>query len=121
MITEIFTWWNRQTLGTRIWSYFNGYFEGEDNHGNRYFSNKDGTRRWVIYKDQVEATTVTPEWNNWLRFTSIKKPVDGEKYDWQIDHKQNLTGTENAFSPQTHSNIRDRKKKVDYDRWFPKN
>ena len=74
MIMEIFTWWNKQTIGTRVWSYFNGIAVGKDEYGNRYFSNKKDTKRWVIYGGQVEATTVNPEWNNWLRFTSIEKP-----------------------------------------------
>ena len=43
MIKEIFTWWNKQTLGTRIWSYLNGVEVGRDVAGNRYFSNKDDT------------------------------------------------------------------------------
>ena len=117
---EIFTWWNRQTLGTRVWSYFNGVSVGEDENGNKYFSNKNDTKRWVIYGDEVEATNVNPEWNNWLRFTSIETPENIEKYSWQIDHKQNQTGTLNSYSPQTVFNKGDYKKKKDYDKWSPK-
>ena len=116
---EIFTWWNKQTLGTRVWSYFNGLLAGEDKYGNKYFNNKKDTKRWVIYGDQVEATSVNPEWNNWLRFTSIKKPENIERYSWQIDHKQNQTGTTNAFSPENNYNKIDQKKKVDYGKWSP--
>mgnify|MGYP001391141668 CR=1 FL=1 len=120
MITEIFTWWNRQTLGTRVWSYLNGFQVGEDLNGNKYFSNKSDTKRWVIYGEQVEATNVSPEWNNWLRFTSIEKPKNIKRYDWQKDHIQNQTGTSNAYSPQNSFDNKDHEKKIDYDRWSPK-
>ena len=119
MIMEIFTWWNRQTLGTRVWSYFNGVLVGEDNCGNKYFSNKDDSKRWVIYRDEVEATTVNSEWNNWLRFTSAEKPGNVAQYDWQIEHKQNQTGTPNSYSPQTIFDKTKHKKKIDYDKWSP--
>ena len=119
MIMEIFTWWNKQTLGTRVWSYFNGVLVGEDNYGNKYFSNKEDSKRWVIYKDEVEATTVNPEWNNWLRFTSTEKPGNVAQYDWQIEHKQNQTGTSNSYSPQTIFDKTNLKKKIDYDKWSP--
>ena len=49
MLREIFTWWNGQTIGTRIWSYFNGVLVGTDDQGNKYYKNKKDTKRWVIY------------------------------------------------------------------------
>ena len=120
MIMEIFTWWNKQTIGTRIWSYFNGVSVGKDEFGNRYFSNKKDTKRWVIYGGQVEATTVNPEWNNWLRFTSIKKPENIKSHDWQLEHKPNQSGTAKAYSPQSIFNNSADKKKNDYEKWSPK-
>ena len=120
MIMEIFTWWNKQTIGTRIWSYFNGIVVGEDEHGNRYFSNKKDTKRWVIYGGDVEATAVNPQWNNWLRFTSIQKPEQVKTHDWQLEHKSNQTGTSEAYSPQSIFNNSEEKKKNDYEKWSPK-
>ena len=121
MIREIFTWWNRQTIGTRIWSFFNGNVVGEDEYGNRYFSNKEDTKRWVIYGGQVEATTVNPEWNNWLRFTSANKPENSSYYNWQIKHAPNQSGTSKAYFPQLSIfNKNDDNKKVDYEKWSPK-
>ena len=38
-LKEIFTWWNRQTLGTRIYTLFLGKFAGEDAFGNADMNN----------------------------------------------------------------------------------
>ena len=37
---EIFTWWNGQTLGTRLQTIFFGKLVGEDELGNKYYQNK---------------------------------------------------------------------------------
>ena len=58
MLREIFTWWNGQTIGTRIWSYFNGVLVGTDDQGNKYYKNKKDTKRWVIYNSIIESTLV---------------------------------------------------------------
>ena len=39
---ELFTWWNRQTLGTRIQTALFGKLVGEDEFGNKYYQNKSG-------------------------------------------------------------------------------
>ena len=70
MLREIFTWWNGQTLGTRLWTYFSGISAGVDSQGNKYFHNKKDTKRWVIYANEVESTYINPEWNNCLLYTS---------------------------------------------------
>ncbi len=122
MFREIFTWWNRQTLGTRIWSYFNGIQVGTDDQGNRYFKNRKDTKRWVVYGGIVESTYVSPEWNNWLRFTSLKEPNQTKKYAWQKSHIPNLTGTKDAYNPEiTKNNNKQSSKNADYKRWSPKN
>ena len=64
---QIFTWWNRQTLGTFIYTLFSGKFVGEDEFGNKYYTNKKG-KRWVIYKNEVEASKIPPEWHLWIHF-----------------------------------------------------
>ena len=51
----IFTWWNRQTFGTFIYTLFSGKYQGSDEFGNKYYSNKKG-KRWVIYKGSVESS-----------------------------------------------------------------
>ena len=68
---EIFTWWNRQTLGTRIKTFFSGKLIGEDEYGNKYYQNKKGIR-WIIYKEQVEASNIPSEWYSWMHYTKNK-------------------------------------------------
>ena len=68
---EIFTWWNKQTLGTRIQTIFFGKLVGEDHFGNRYYENKSG-KRWVIYNGEVEASNIPNEWYSWIHYTSNK-------------------------------------------------
>ena len=120
MFKEIFTWWNGQTIGTRIWSYFNGIKVGTDNLGNKYYKNKNDTKRWVIYGDYVESTNVNAEWNNWLRFTSLNEPSEIKKYDWQKKHSPNLTGTPEAYDPNNDINENDQRRKSDeYTKWKP--
>ena len=74
----------------------------------------------MIYGGQIEATAVNPQWNNWLRFTSIQKPEQGKAHDWQLEHKSNQTGTSKAYSPQSIFNNSVEKKKNDYEKWSPK-
>ena len=94
----------------------------EDENGNRYFSNKKDSKRWVIYGGQVEATAVNPEWNNWLRFTSIEKPDEIKSHDWQLEHEPNQSGTSKAYSPKSSifNNKSNNKKRIDYEKWSPK-
>ena len=120
VIIEIFTWWNRKTLGTSIWSYFNGLLVGTDKLGNKYYSNKDDTKRWVIYSGSIESTNVSPEWNNWLRYTSINKPTDSKNYKWQKTHKPNLTGTNEAYNPEKNLTNNDTAKTDEYKKWNPR-
>ena len=42
MIKQIFTWWNRQTLGTFLKTIFFGKFVGKDTFGNKYYKSKKG-------------------------------------------------------------------------------
>ena len=71
----IFSWWNSATWGTladhlectaRRWA--------TDEFGNRYYQNKDGSRRWVIYNGTVEASRVPPDWHGWLHHTLPSRP-----------------------------------------------
>ena len=123
MLKEIFTWWHGQTLGVRLWTYLNGHLVAEDQNKNRYYSNKNDSRRWVVYHGEIDASKVTPEWNNWLRFTSNNVPSKkNDRYDWQLDHTPNQTGTANAYSPRSSSfNRKKSDRDLDYEKWKPGN
>ena len=99
-IKQIFTWWHRQTLGTFLYTLFKGKFAGSDNFGNKYYFNSQG-KRWVIYKNSVESSKIPPEWHMWIHFLTINKPSENiEKFSWQKQHKENLTGTTKAYKPE---------------------
>ena len=103
---QIFTWWNHQTLGTRIYTIIFGKLEGEDDLGNKYYQSKSG-RRWVIYNGEVEATKIPHEWYSWMHYTSnkIENSHEFKKYNWQKKHLKNQTGTEDSYHPKKNKNV----------------
>jgi NADH dehydrogenase len=95
----IFTWWNRQTLGTFLKTLFFGKFVGKDNLGNKYYKNNQD-ERWVIYSKNIEATKITSDWFLWMHHTIDKIPTNNEKkYIWQKEHTENQTGSEHSYKP----------------------
>ena len=114
---QIFTWWNRQTLGTFIYTLFSGKFVGEDEFGNKYYTNKKG-KRWVIYKNEVEASKIPPEWHLWIHFMKKQKPEkDMKKFSWQKKHSENLTGTNKAYKPDGSLTSDSKKNMKKYETW----
>ena len=114
-IKQIFTWWNKQTIGTMILTLFTGKLKGTDKFGNKYYENKFG-KRWVIYKDIVEASNIPSEWFSWIHFLNNKVPdPTKKKYFWEKDHKPNLTGTNEAYRPKKIIENKTIKKK--YETW----
>ena len=105
ILKEIFTWWNRQTLGTRLYTLLFGKLVGKDNYGNKYYQNKNGSR-WVIFKGEIEATEIPQEWYSWIHHTKnkIENTHDLNKYNWQKEHKPNQTGTDRAYNPNKNDN-----------------
>ena len=90
-LKQIFTWWNRQTFGTFIYTLFTGKLVGTDEFGNKYYFNSKG-KRWVIYKNITESSSIPPEWYLWIHFLTEKKPPnDVRKFTWQKKHEENLT------------------------------
>jgi NADH:ubiquinone oxidoreductase subunit len=96
----IFTWWNRQTLGTYLKTLFYGTYVGKDDFGNKYYKNKKD-ERWVIYSKNIEATKITSNWYLWMHHTVDKLPEEKDKnnYSWQKNHLENQTGTKNSYKP----------------------
>jgi len=106
IIKKIFTWWNRDTIGTRLNTILFGKFVGSDSFGNKYYENKKG-KRWVIYSDEIDASKIPVEWYSWMHFTPnrIEKNHDLEKYEWQKPHQSNKTGTQEAYYPNNDKKI----------------
>ena len=97
----LFSWWKSQTLGTWLQTKLSGNAVGTDDFGNRYFQNKDGSRRWVIYNGTVEASRVPPEWHGWMHHTYAEPPTRAplKVHAFEQPPQPNLTGTEEAYKP----------------------
>ena len=110
----IFTWWNRQTLGTFLKTLFFGKYVGTDEYGNKYYKSKND-ERWIIYYSNIEATKITSDWYLWIHHTIDKIPdIKASKHLWQKKHLENQTGTSNSFRPVK---IRKNEIKKKYESW----
>ncbi len=98
-LLQFFTWWHGQTLGTRFYTWRKGEFVGSDESGNRYFRERGGNRRWVIYNGPVEASRIPPGWHAWMHGRSDDPPATYQPREWEKPHQQNLTGTAQAYRP----------------------
>ena len=95
----IFTWWNKQTIGTFLKTLFLGKYVGKDEFGNKYYKSiRD--ERWVIYANEIEATKITSDWYLWIHHTIDNIPnYKDKKYRWQKKHSENKTGSKDSFKP----------------------
>jgi len=108
-----------------------GKFIGTDTLGNKYYTGKPRggsklERRWVIYKDQPDASNVPPEWHGWLHHQSNVIPGIGTKnthrQPWQKPHKSNKSGSDEAYFPPGHVSQGSKRQSAtgDYVAWTPK-
>jgi NADH:ubiquinone oxidoreductase subunit len=122
IVSDLFTWWNGTTLGTRVYTALVGRPVGSDEFGNRYYENRHG-RRWVIYNGYAEASRVPPSWHGWLHHTVDVAPTE-ESYtarEWEKPHVPNMTGTPAAYRPSGSTLASGRRPKAtgDYQPWTP--
>ena len=102
---QIFTWWHKQTLGTFLKTLFFGKLVGADINGNKYYKSKND-QRWVVYKNNIEASKITSEWFLWMHHTIDEVPVNKKtKHLWQKKHLENQTGSPNAYKPNKISKL----------------
>lgn len=123
LIKQLFTWWDGQTAGTRLWTWRKGELVGEDTQGNCYYRERDGDRRWVIYAGPVDASRVPPEWHGWLHHTVDELPTESLHPHKQFEkpHQPNLTGTPAAYRPDGSILASGERPKAtgDYEAWSP--
>ena len=102
LFAELFTWWNGQTLGTRLFTSRKGQKVGEDDQGNIFYETSDSKRRWVIYNGPVEASRVSADWHGWLHHTYDAPPTEAPlpRQPWEKDHRPNRTGAPDAHRPK---------------------
>jgi NADH:ubiquinone oxidoreductase subunit len=123
LFSQLFTWWNGATFGTHLFTARKGERVGEDVFGNVYYKERNGQRRWVIYKGYAEASSVPAAWHGWLHHTVDTIPSDkDEEFAWQKPHLPNLTGSHMAHRPKGSILGNDSPEPTtgDYDAWQPK-
>jgi NADH:ubiquinone oxidoreductase subunit len=129
LLLQIFTWWNGQTMGTRLFTWRFGKKVGEDELGNIYYEGPMTSwgkpKRWVIYKDYAEASAIGPGWHGWMHYRTDVPPSkeDYKAREWEKAHKLNGTGTPLAYRPQGSLAATGERPRVtgDYDAWTPGN
>ena len=115
------------TFGTRVNTFFNGRFVGEDSQGNKYYEEKRDhgayrRRRWVVYTTgQPEASRVPPEWHAWLHHITDAPLPASSRRPWQKPHLMNLTGTPESYRPPGHDYCGGHRATAtgDYEAWTP--
>jgi NADH:ubiquinone oxidoreductase subunit len=121
--SKVFTWWNDSTVGTDWFTRRKGVKVGEDDEGNRYYKERNGPRRWIMYKGEVNASRIPPDWHGWLHYTVDLPPTEAPPVvkPWEQHHQPNLTGTEGAYYPpgSLYEGGRRRPATGDYEPWTP--
>lgn len=120
-LNSLVTWWNSQTLNTRLHTWKNGVKVGEDEQGNIYYTTRDEKRRWVIFNGESEASRVNADWHGWLHHTYKETPQSNPLIhkNWEKPHQENLTGTISAYIPDGSLKSTETKKRTDYEAWKP--
>ena len=94
---------------------------GLDQFGNKYYLGKqknylNKNKRYVIYNGIEDGSKVPAEWHAWLHYLTDKLPEhDDHRYNWQINHVQNLTGSKSAYNPSENL----MKEHEVYSKWTP--
>lgn len=120
-LAKVFTWWNGETFGTQLFTRRFGKKVGEDSQGNVFYQNADGSRRWVIYNGEIEASRVSPEWHGWLHHTYQEPPTVAPlpRRPWEKPYVPNMTGTGFAYRPPGSILSPQAPVRSDYEAWAP--
>ncbi|WP_319823897.1 NADH:ubiquinone oxidoreductase subunit NDUFA12 [Thalassovita sp.] len=120
-ILSAVTWWNGQTLNTRLYTWRKGVKVGEDEQGNVFYRSVDGKRRWVIFNGEVEASRISADWHGWLHHTFDEMPgaTALSHKAWEKPHQENLTGSALAYAPVGSIRRSRPDDRADYEAWSP--
>lgn len=121
LFLETFTWWNNQTLGTKLFTFLKGKKVGSDNENNKfYIHKKNSQKRWIIYNGLMDASRIPAEWHDWLHHRTDEIPNESDKkLNWYKMHKENSTGTDEAYSPDLSKDKEPAILKKNYEPWRP--
>lgn len=115
------TWWHGQTLNTQFYTWRKGVKVGEDDQGNSFYTNRDGSRRWVVFNGDVEASSIGADWHGWLHGTWDETPKERPltHKTWEKPHQENLTGSALAYAPAGSMRQAQPADRRDYEAWSP--
>jgi NADH:ubiquinone oxidoreductase subunit len=133
-LSLLFSWWGNVTIGTKFHTWRHGTYVGKDDFGNKYYKqdvrnnhsysgSRKGERRWVVYANPAEASAIPAGWHGWMHHRTDLPPTKDEyvNYPWAREHKQNMTGTAEAYHPQGSLLTPKSRPQVsgDYEAWTP--
>ena len=121
LFLETFTWWNNQTLGTKLFTFIRGKQVGTDNENNKFYVHKKNSqKRWIIYNGLMDASRIPAEWHDWLHYRTDEIPNESDKKpNWYKIHKENVTGTAEAYNPDKSKQNEPEILKKNYEPWKP--
>lgn len=101
---------------------FTNHYVGTDSNDNKYYESKKADylgkkKRYIIYAQSVEPSTVPPAWHMWLHYFTDTVPTDQTVFPWQKTRMPNPTGSKMAYDPVCG----EKRKHVsaDYKKWQP--
>ena len=99
-------------IGTILYSFFKGKKIGQDKAGNKFYVHKKNkNKKWVLYKYNIDPTSLTVKWQVWLTNKNNELLVNEENsFKWQKNKQPNVTGTINSYHPK--GNIDKRNKNI---------
>ena len=115
-------------ISTVLFTWFKGELVGKDIFANRYYRSKGAKlnnreRRWVLYSNDNDASSVPPEWHAWLHHTCANPLTDSAAVipSWQKEHQPNPTGTVDSYLPAGHDYQGGHRARAtgDYQPWSP--
>ena len=118
-ISNLFIWWNGQTIGTKIYTKFFGNFVGTDEYGNNYFKSSNGTKRWVNYNGVCDASNISPAWHSWIHKTTDKVP-SFEKDNLSMNNSDDTYTEIKKNGKHYPNNFKNHSIFNDYESWKPK-
>ena len=118
-ISNLFIWWNGQTIGTKIYTKFFGNFVGTDEYGNNYFKSSNGTKRWVNYNGVCDASNISPAWHSWIHKTTDKVP-SFEKNNLSMSNIDDTYTEIKKNGKHYPNNFKNNSIFNDYESWKPK-
>ena len=117
-----------KNISLYLYTFFKGNLVGRDQEGNKYYTSNIShgikkEKRWVLYKNDSDPTSIDPIWHAWLHHVvkDVPKAKTKKNFYWQKKISPNYTGTKKAYLPPGHILSKEKKikKMKNYESWVP--